>query len=111
MSLVTSNDLKTALGIVGTAQDAALTETAAAAEEALTPLLTPVDHSAHAACRTAALQVAQQVWVARQSPGGQMVGTDLGPVTTPFLLGQGLMTRLHGLLKSTGCWNVNGLVG
>jgi hypothetical protein len=51
-----------------------------------------------AAVREAALGMCVQVWQSRFAPGGQMMGGDLGIITSPHLLGPGLVARFGGLL-------------
>lgn len=72
----------------------------AAADEVIRDWLTAgADHTLHVRCREAALHVAGQIWQARVSPGGQMIGGDLGLVT-PQLLGPGLLARVAGMVGS-----------
>lgn len=51
-----------------------------------------------AAVREAALGMCVQVWQSRHAPGGQMLGGDMGVITSPHLLGPGLIARFGGLL-------------
>ena len=69
-----------------------------ATEAALMPHLTDEDHTGHPNCKEAALGMSVQVWQSRHAPGGQMVGVDLNPQSTPHLLGPGLLMRFQGLL-------------
>ena len=61
----------------------------------LSALVDPGDPPA--AVVEAALGIAVQVWQARWSPGGQMLGGELGGFA-PHLLGPGLVARFGGLL-------------
>lgn len=97
--LVKVDDLRQVLDIPETiADDAALEKVIDATEDALTPHLSAGDHSMHGNCTEAALGMCVQVWQARHAPGGQMVGVDLNPQSTPHLLGPGLLMRFQGLL-------------
>lgn len=71
-----------------------------AVNELLWPRLTDADHASHANCREAALGMAVQVWQARFSPGGQMMGGEFGAIISPHLLGSSLITRFGGLLAT-----------
>ena len=81
------------------ADDATLEAVIDGTEAALLPqLVDGVDHTPHPNCSEAALGMTVQVWQARHAPGGQMVGVDLNPQSTPHLLGPGLLMRFQGLL-------------
>jgi hypothetical protein len=101
-TLVDVNDLRQVLDIPRTvADDASLEAVIAATESALLPHLTGDDlstHAAHPNCSEAALGMSVQVWQSRSAPGGQMIGVDLMPQSTPHLLGPGLLMRFQGLL-------------
>lgn len=90
LSLTLADDDPAAVQVTGAASTAVL--------ERVTSAVPPEDHAAHPGCREAALAVAIQVWQARQAPGGQMVGADLGTYVSPHLLGPGLTARVLGLL-------------
>jgi len=117
--LVTGTELAAALGLpYAPPYDTALDQVAATAHHTLLNVLTtvdtagdPIDHTVHAWDKEAALAVAQQVWASRQAPGGQLIGTDLGPVQTPHLIGPQLLTRVQGIVKPNGCWAGGGMVG
>lgn len=97
--LVQVDDLRQVLDIPeAIADDAALEKVIDATEDALMPHLSAGDHSLHGNCTEAALGMCVQVWQARHAPGGQMVGVDLNPQSTPHLLGPGLLIRFQGLL-------------
>lgn len=98
--LVAVDDLRQVLDVpVALADDAALEAVIAATEASLIPHLTrDEDHALHANCGEAALGMCVQVWQSRHAPGGQMVGVDLNPQSTPHLLGPGLIMRFQGLL-------------
>jgi len=99
MSLVAVDTLRKVLDLPETAaSDAELQSVIDATEQAVTPLLTDVDHSLHLNCVEALLGMTVQVWQSRHAPGGQMVGVDLNPQSTPHLLGPGLVQRFIGLL-------------
>lgn len=78
--------------------DDALAQVVAAVEGLLLPRLAEPGYVVQAAVREAALGMCVQVWQARHSPGGQMVGGDLGTIMSPHLLGPGLVARFGGLL-------------
>lgn len=93
-------DLRQVLDVPATiAPDEELEQVIAATEASLTPHLTDgVGHAPHSNCSEAALGMTVQVWQSRHAPGGQMVGVDLNPQSTPHLLGPGLLMRFQGLL-------------
>lgn len=90
--------------------DEELQVVAEAVEAALIPRLTPYEdgtnHRPHANCSEAALGMSVQVWQSRHAPGGQMLGSDMGPIQSPHLLGPGLVSRFGGLL--TPCLRFGG---
>jgi hypothetical protein len=96
--LITTAELADLLDFAG--DDAILAQTCAAADAVVRRLLDDAKgpHDAHAWDREAAGAVAVQIWQARQAPGGQMNGLDLGPVASPHLLGIGLSSRINGLI-------------
>jgi len=95
--LVSVDDLRAVLGPVS-ADDAQLQQVCSAADGTLLPLLRDGDWSLNPNCREAALAIAVQIWQARHSPGGQMVTMDFGTMTSPHLLGTGLVKRVQGLV-------------
>lgn len=95
--LVTPAELRAVLGPVS-AEDAVLEQVCRAADGVLLPLLRDGDWTMNANCREAALAIAVQIWQARHSPGGQMVTLDFGTMTSPHLLGTGLIKRVQGLV-------------
>jgi len=94
---------------VAMASDADLEEVILATESSLlaylVPPATPGAYDTNPSVREACLGMSVQVWQARQAPGGQMVGVDLNPQQTPYLLGPGLVLRFQGLL---GPWMPQG---
>lgn len=55
-------------------------------------------HDEHPNDKEAAMNVAIQIYVSRQSPGGLMQMTDYQPSMVPHLLGPGLAQRIYGLI-------------
>jgi hypothetical protein len=98
VTLVTATRLREVLDLPESVGDPELVAVCEAVDGALLPLLDPGDHTTHPHCVEAALGIAVQIWQARSAPGGQLVGSDLGPITSPHLLGPGLITRFGGLL-------------
>ena len=100
------DDLRQVLDVpVTITPDADLEKIITATEASLLPHLTDgVDHEPHANCSEAALGMCVQVWQARHAPGGQMIGVDLMPQSTPHLLGPGLLMRFQGLLGPCLPW-------
>ena len=79
--------------------DTQLEEVAYAVDAALFPRLTGgKDHQPHPNCQEAALGMCVQVWQSRYAPGGQMLGGDMGVISSPHLLGPGLISRFGGML-------------
>lgn len=104
-SLVLVDDLRQVLDVPETVvSDDDLEQVITATEAALLPHLTDDDHSTHGNCGEAALGMCVQVWQSRHAPGGQMVGVDLNPQSTPHLLGPGLLMRFQGLLGPCLPW-------
>jgi hypothetical protein len=62
----------------------------------LDPLKAP--HTWHPWDREAALTVAVDLWQARSAPGGQTAGPEWAQVTSPSMLGPGLIMRVVGVL-------------
>ena len=104
--LVDVADLRQVLDVPETiADDQALEDIIGATEAALLPHLTDgLAHPPHTNCSEAALGMSVQVWQSRHAPGGQMVGVDLNPQSTPHLLGPGLLMRFQGLLGPCLPW-------
>jgi hypothetical protein len=96
-TLITGEELLAALGSPDVDTDQ-LDQVAAAANDTILLYLKDGDWSEDAACKEAALTIAQQLWQARQAPGGQMVQMDYGTVAMPHLVGPGLIKRVTGLL-------------
>jgi len=83
----------------GVVPDDQLEEVIAATETALVPRLTGGGtHPPHPNCAESALGMCVQVWQSRYAPGGQMLGSDMGIMSSPHLLGPGLISRFGGLL-------------
>lgn len=103
MALVTVDQLREVLDVPATiVPDASLQSICDSVEAIILPLLVELDPPAtydddSAVCE-AALGMGVQIWQSRQAPGGQMVGVDLNPQSTPHLLGPGLIMRFQGLL-------------
>jgi len=107
-TLVSVDTFRKVLDIPETmASDAELEEVLLATQESLLQYLVPdtLNYQGNSAVTEAALGMSVQVWQARQAPGGQMVGVDLNPQQTPYLLGPGLVLRFQGLL---GPWMPQG---
>lgn len=95
--LVTPEELRAVLGSVAVEVEE-LQKVCDATDQSLLPLLTDEDHSLHQNCREAGLTVAVQIWQSRHAPGGQMVQADFGVISSPHLLGPGLVSRVAGTL-------------
>lgn len=103
--LVSPAELATLLDIAEAGYETELDQTCTAATTVVTRMLrTDVDHSTHAHDREAASAVAVQIWQARQSPGGQMLGGDMLAYASPHLLGPGLVARVKGLIAPCQLW-------
>jgi hypothetical protein len=100
--LVTVAELSHALHLDLADDDPDATQVVAASSNTVLDRLTTdvptAEHLTHPWDREAALAVAIQVWQARQAPGGQIVGADLGTYISPHLLGPGLVARVDGLI-------------
>jgi hypothetical protein len=97
--LVTTDELRDALSIgIDDASESDLQRVCDATDGVILPHLVDGAYEDVAAVREAGLAVAVQIWQARHSPGGQMVGMDLSPMMTPHLLGIGLLSRVRGLI-------------
>jgi len=98
--IVTIPELRAALDVPASAvPDDVLAQVCQAVDAAVLPLLT--DEAAFLPppnVREAGLGIAVQVFHSQQAPGGTMVGLDLNPQQTPWLLGPGLISRFTGLL-------------
>ena len=105
-ALVQVDTLRAVLDVpVTIADDETLEAVIAGTEAALMPHLTDgAEHEPHDNCKEAALGMCVQVWQARHAPGGQMIGVDLMPQSTPHLLGPGLLMRFQGLLGPCLPW-------
>lgn len=84
MALVTAAELAAAFHMDTLDDSTGFTQVAAATSEIVSALLTTGSHDSHAQCKEGALQVAIDIYQARQSAGGQMVGIDM--VVAPFRL-------------------------
>jgi hypothetical protein len=96
--LITPTELAELLDFSG--DDTGLQQVCEAADAVVRRLLDDEKgpHAQHAWDREAAGAVAVQIFQARQAPGGQMNGLDLGPIASPHLLGIGLSSRINGLI-------------
>jgi hypothetical protein len=108
-TLVTPSELRALLDLPTSTPDAALEGVCAAASHVVSILLDVEKgpHEGHAWDREAAGAVAVQIYGARSAPGGQVVGMDLAPFVSPYLLGPGLTARVNGLIR--GCRRTGGL--
>lgn len=108
-ALVTADELAVALGLpTPTDEDSPLNVCADAASSWLVQYLTPdVDHSEHAYCRRAALEVAVNMWQSATAAGGQPVNADFTPA--PYQMGASLLRRVAGIIAP--CRPASGLVG
>lgn len=77
MALVTDSELAAAFGMDVLDDPDGFAQVADATDEIVSALLTAEDHSSHPQCKEGALQVAIDIYQARQSAGGQMVGVDM----------------------------------
>lgn len=84
MALVTDSELADAFHMDVLDDPSGFEQVAEATDEIVSALLTNVDHSTHPQCKEGALQVAIDIYQARQSAGGQMVGIDM--VVAPYRL-------------------------
>lgn len=87
MALVTDEDLAAAFGMNVLDDPDGFAQVANATDNIVSALLTQLltgTHDDHPQCREGALQVAIDIYQARQSAGGQMVGIDM--VVAPYRL-------------------------
>lgn len=99
-ALVTASEVAQVLNWPEEADTTELEQPAAAADKIVRSYLNSAldPHDNHPNDREAALSVAVQIYVSRQSPGGLMQMTDYQPAMIPHLLGPGLMQRVAGLI-------------
>lgn len=108
MPLVTADDVARVLGMPTPTANPDVATAATGADEWLTAFLTPdIDHTAHAACRSAALEVAVNMYQAARTAGGQPVNADFTPA--PYQMGASLLRRVSGMVAP--CRDVAGMVG
>jgi hypothetical protein len=106
--LVDGTTLASVLQLDYDTDESTFDQVASAADAILGSLLTAsVDHSAHPACREAAISVATELYQARTSVGGQPVSLDFTP--GPYRLSSWLTRRVSGVVGS--CLDVGTMVG
>ena len=107
--LVTPDELAHALGMPTPATNPDVSASCDAANEWLAKFLTPapVDHSTHAYCKRAALEIAVSMFQSPKSAGGQPVNADFTPA--PYAMGASMMRRISGMVGP--CRAVTGMVG
>jgi hypothetical protein len=107
-TLVTADELAAALGMPVPSTNADVAASATAANEWIAHFLTAdVDHTAHAYCKRAALEVSVSMYQSPRSAGGQPVNADFSPA--PYAMGASMMRRVSGMVGP--CRAVTGLVG
>jgi hypothetical protein len=107
MTLITGPELASALQLTYASQADTFDQVAAAADSVMVGLLSPADHSSHAACREAAISVGMEMYTARTAVGGSPVASDFTPGA--YRLSAWLTRRVQAV--SARCWNVAGWVG
>jgi hypothetical protein len=106
--LVTADELANALGMPVPSTNPDVAAAVAAANEWLVKFLTPaVDHSTHAYCKRAGLEVAVSMFQSPKSAGGQPVNADFSPA--PYAMGASMIRRVSGIVGP--CRAVTGMVG
>ena len=112
--LVTADDLADALGMATPAADPELVTVADAADTWLVQYLkrtdadgTPIDHSQHAYCKRAALELSVELWQSATAAGGQPVSVEFAP--TPYQLGLSLLRKVSGAIAP--CRDTASMVG
>lgn len=100
--IVSVEEVKTVLGLVGPGADLYPDETIeqviTAAEQAILPFLIDLDpeEDAPAAVKEAVLAITIDIWQNRQAPGGTMNAVDFTP--GPYRIGRSLLSKVSGLL-------------
>lgn len=106
--LVTPDELAAALGMPTPSTNPDVAASCDAANEWLAYFLVPaIDHSTHAYCKRAALEIAVSMYQSPKSAGGQPVNADFTPA--PYAMGASMMRRISGMVGP--CRSVTGLVG
>jgi hypothetical protein len=107
MALITGTALASTLGLTYADDSATFDQVADAADETVSSLLTPRDHSGHARCVEAATAVAVEIFQSRTAAGGQPVALDF--TGSSYRLSVWLTRRVASL--TAGCQDVAGMVG
>lgn len=106
--LVTPDELAAVLGMPVPNVNPDVVASCDAANAWLVKFLTPdVDHSAHAYCKRAALEISVSMFQSPKSAGGQPVNADFTPA--PYAMGASMMRRVSGMVGP--CRAVSGMVG
>jgi len=107
MALITGTDLAGVLGLTYADDEETFDQVADAADETVSSLLTPRDHTGHARCIEAATAVAVEIFQSRTAAGGQPVAVDF--TGSSYRLSVWLTRRVASL--TAGCQDVKGMVG
>lgn len=106
--LVTPDELAAVLGMPVPSTNPDVVASCDAANAWLAKFLTPdVDHSAHAYCKRAALEISVSMFQSPKSAGGQPVNADFTPA--PYAMGASMLRRVSGMVGP--CRAVSGMVG
>jgi hypothetical protein len=106
--MVTPDELAATLGKPVPNTDGDVVASVDAANGWLAVFLTDtVDHSTHAWCKRAALEISVSMYQSPRSAGGQPVNADFTPA--PYAMGASMMRRISGMVGP--CRAVDGMVG
>lgn len=106
--MVTPDELAAVLGMPVPNTNPDVAASCAAANAWLVKFLTPdVDHSTHAYCKRAALEISVSMFQSPKSAGGQPVNADFTPA--PYAMGASMLRRVSGMVAP--CRAVSGMVG
>jgi hypothetical protein len=106
--MVTADELAAALGMPVPTTNADVTASVDAANGWIHHFLTTTaDHSTHAWCKRAALEVSVSMFQSPKAAGGQPVNADFTPA--PYAMGASMVRRIAGMVGP--CRDVKGMVG
>jgi hypothetical protein len=106
--LVTPDELAAALGMPTPNTNADVTASADAANGWLETFLNPaIDHTTHAWCKRAGLEIGVSMFQSPKAAGGQPVNADFTPA--PYAMGASMLRRVAGIVGP--CRDVRGMVG